>query len=105
MRYHTAMTASDLYIVQIDIEGSVKVGRSSDVKRRRNQLQTACPHLLKIILHVPNAGHREKDLHRRMRYRSLKHRGEWFSPDALDELPADLYERLDLENRDWWIRI
>jgi hypothetical protein len=34
--------------------------------------------------------------------RHLRSNGEWFEEGALAELPADLYDRLDLESQDWW---
>ena len=57
-----------------------------------------------MILHAPGLGHREKEIHRRMRLRSTRSRGdgEWFEVGALAELPDALYELIDLEDQDWW---
>lgn len=96
------MNGKDLYILQMDVTGDIKVGRSKHVQKRIKQLQTGCPHRLKLILHVPDEGHRERVIHRVMCERSLRRDGEWFEEGALAELPEDLYERLDLEEQDWW---
>lgn len=90
----------DLYILQMHTTGEVKVGRSSDVTSRIKQLQTGCPHPLKIILMIPGGGGREKELHGLMSRGRLQ--GEWFSEDVLSELPPEIYGLLDLENQDWW---
>ncbi len=93
----------DLYIIQMDTTGAVKVGRSKDVYRRLKQLQTACPHRLRLILHAPNQGHREHALHRIMRHRGTRTDGEWFEEGALAELPIELYDLItNLDDPDWW---
>ena len=93
---------TDLYIMQMAVTGEIKVGRSSDPERRLRHLQTGCPHPLRIILVVPGAGRIEKNIHRLMDYRQTRRNGEWFSAEALNELPAELYGLLDLDQRDWW---
>lgn len=94
------MNGYDLYIIQMARTGDVKVGRSKHPEKRLKELQTGCPHPLRIILHMPGYGHMEKELHRRMAHKSLK--GEWFRESALAELPDFLYERLNLLEQDWW---
>lgn len=97
------VNGSDLYIFQMAETGDVKVGRSKNVSQRIKQLQTGCPHKLRLILHAPGEGHRERALHRAMRYRGTRRDGEWFEEGALAELPADLYERLlHMDDQDWW---
>ncbi len=86
--------------MQMDVVGSIKVGRSSNVEERRLQLQTGCPHALKIILLVDGQGWREKAVHALLQRGGLQ--GEWFTEEVLSELPADLYGLLDLETQDWW---
>jgi hypothetical protein len=98
------MNGKDLYILQMDVTGDIKVGRSKHVHRRIKELQTGCPHRLRLILHAPDEGIRERGLHRTMRQRSLRNNGEWFEEGALADLPVDLYDRLDLESQDWWRR-
>ena len=91
-----------LYIMQMALTGDVKIGRSSDPERRRAQLQTGCPHEIRILLVIQDGGSKEKDLHRLLAHRSTRARGEWFSEDALSDLPLDVYERLNLDEIDWW---
>jgi len=102
------MAGRDLYILQMAVTGDVKVGRSDDVERRMRDLQTGCPHKLKIILHGPNLGHREREMHTRLRrYRTRVMKGEWFTEDCLGELPIPIYELIFLEvleDPDWWKR-
>lgn len=96
------MRGRDLYIIQQAKTGNIKVGRSSDVHRRLQNLQTGSPYRLRIILHVPDQGIREREIHQRMRGRGTRWDGEWFEEGALSELPDEYYERLDLEQQDWW---
>ncbi len=96
--------SKDLYILQMEKTGEIKVGRSKDPKRRLKQLQTGSPYLLKIILHAPGKGHLEKMIHRDMSHLRTRRKGEWFKPEALTELPIDLYDLLDLELENWWRR-
>lgn len=94
----------DLYIIQQKGTGYLKVGRSGNVEERLKQLQTGSATELRIILHVPNRGGLEKDIHRRMsRYKCWNRQGEWFEEPALAELPVWLYDMLDLDAQDWWI--
>jgi hypothetical protein len=90
----------DLYLIQSNITGAFKVGRSDDPYTRVRTLQTGSPYELRIILILPNRGHQERDLHEKLRkYHTT---GEWFSYEGLAELPSDIYESLDLEIVDWW---
>jgi len=96
------MRGKDLYIIQSNVTGAIKIGRSKDVHKRLKQLQTGSPHRLKILIHVPDKGHLESTLHNRLRDHQLKMTGEWFSPDCLPDFPDWLYEMLDLEKYEWW---
>lgn len=97
------MRGKDLYILQMEMTGDIKVGRSKHVHQRIKELQTGCPHRLQLILHAPDEGHRERDIHRMMSGRHLRRNGEWFEEGALAELPLDLYDLLThLEDQDWW---
>lgn len=97
---------TDLYIIQMAVTGDVKVGRSSDVQRRMAEIQTGCPHPLRLLLHGPGLGHIEQNLHRKLRqYRTRRRKGEWFREDCLGELPVPIYELIPpdvLEDPDWW---
>lgn len=100
------MAADDLYILQMDVTGDIKVGRSKNPEKRCRQVQNGAPHQLRIILHAPGQGPREKALHRYLReFRTRRNKGEWFREEALGSLPVDLYELLPeeyLDNCDWW---
>lgn len=93
----------DLYIIQMAVTGDIKVGRSKNPHKRLKQLQTSCPHPLKLILHIPDEGFREREIHRIMHTRGTRHNGEWFEEGALAELPLEMYDLLDLNNQDWWM--
>jgi hypothetical protein len=99
---------TDLYIFQMAVTGDVKIGRSSNIHRRLGEVQTGCPHKLRILLHGVGLGHRERELHHRLRqYRCRMMKGEWFREDGLGELPVDIYDLIPvevLEDPDWWRR-
>lgn len=94
--------APDLYIIQSAVTGCVKIGRTKDVDARLLQLQTACPHKLRIIVHMPGEGHMERVLHRELKHYRIRWNGEWFTEDGLASLPDRIYDMIDLENQDWW---
>lgn len=96
-------TGRHLYIIQSDVTGAVKVGRSGNPKTRLKQLQTGSPHRLKLLLVVEDGGSGERMLHARLSRWLLKGNGEWFSHDCLPNLPDELYERLPQDDR-WWYR-
>lgn len=98
------MKGRDLYIIQMAVTGDVKIGRSKHPLKRLRQLQTGCPHKLKLILVAKDMGWYETILHRRVAFASIRSNGEWFEEKALAELPNNLYEMLDLHQQDWWIR-
>lgn len=97
-----------LYIIQMGMTGAIKIGRSSDPEVRLTQIQTGCPYRCRLILVAQEQGWREKDIHRRLRrYRTGNFNGEWFTEQALGELPTDLYEMfpvktLEMVNGEWW---
>lgn len=97
-----------LYIMQMGRTGAIKVGRSSDVERRRQELQTGCPYEVRVLLVAEGQGHREAQLHRFLRPFRLRHeKGEWFSEAAIGSIPVDIYDLMSMEtvemvNSDWW---
>ena len=92
-----------LYIIQMDMTGVIKIGRSSDVKRRQAEIQTSCPYQVRTILILENQGHLEHQLHKRLRrFRTRRYAGEWFSEEGLSSLPDPFYELIDLDQADWW---
>ena len=96
----------DLYVIQMAKTGDLKIGRSGDVHRRLGELQVGCPHKLKILICVPDQGHRERELHQRLRnYQNRGGRGEWFSEECVGSIPDDIWELIPeeiLEDPDWW---
>tara|TARA_Y100000310_G_scaffold342380_1_gene445414 strand:+ start:3177 stop:3518 length:342 start_codon:yes stop_codon:yes gene_type:complete len=97
-----------LYIMQMGRTGAIKVGRSSDVKRRQTEIQTGCPYEVRVLLVAEGQGWRERLLHRTMRRMRLRdQKGEWFSESAIGSIPDDLYdmmafETVEMMNGDWW---
>ena len=93
-----------LYIIQSDISGNFKIGRSKHPARRLKQLQTGNPNKLKVVLVLENQGHREKMLHNRInRWVQKKSKGEWFEFELIGYLPDDITEQLDLDVvNTWW---
>lgn len=89
--------------MQMARTGAIKIGRSSNVELRRRSIQTSCPYTVRTILVLPEQGHQERDLQRRLkRFRTRQYSGEWFEEAGLPMLPDDIYEQLDLESQDWW---
>lgn len=96
----------DLYIIQMAVTGDFKVGRTNDIERRLGEIQTSCPHKLRVILHAPGLGHEEKHVHRRLRtYRTRMRKGEWFREEGIGMIPDHLWNMVPLEvleDPDWW---
>lgn len=74
------MSAGDLYVIEDEMTGCFKVGRSVNVDRRLRALQTASPGVLQLRLVVKGAGEMESDLHGA--FRSSVAAGEWFAPQS-----------------------
>ena len=96
----------DLYIIQMAQTGDFKVGRTSDIQRRISELQTGCPHRLRVLLHAPGLGHQERRVHAALYgYGSRNGYGEWFLEEGMGSLPLDIFELFSvkvLEDCDWW---
>ncbi len=94
--------------MQMGRTGAIKVGRSSDVDRRRTEIQTGCPYEVRVLVVAPGQGHRETNIHQRMRSMRLRgQKGEWFSEAALGSIPDDIHdmitpEAFEMMNGDWW---
>ncbi len=100
-----------LYIMQMARTGAIKVGRSSDVTRRRGEIQTGCPYEVRVLLIADGQGYREGHIHRIMRrFRLRSEKGEWFSESAIGSIPDDIYDMMTMEvcemvNGDWWKQV
>ena len=57
------MKKDDLYFIQSDFTGMIKIGRSKDPQKRLKQLQTGNPNRLKLIASFKGKGEEEKYLH------------------------------------------
>ncbi|STQ89310.1 GIY-YIG nuclease family protein [Iodobacter fluviatilis] len=78
-----------VYFVSDDLRNQVKIGRSTDVKRRVKTLQTGNPSALKLMgwINTANDASMESELHEH--YKGLRGIGEWFSigpTEVLNEL-------------------
>ena len=95
------MNNDDLYIIQSDKTGMIKIGRSKNPQKRLKQLQTGNPNKLKLIASFKGEGWKEKIVHERLdRYRL---EGEWFSYDCVGSIPDSLYEKIMFGSLDdWW---
>lgn len=95
------MKNDDLYIIQSDVTGNIKIGRSKNPHKRLKQLQTGNPNKLKLIAEFKGEGWKEKELHERLSSYRLK--GEWFSYDCAGSIPDSIYERIKWGSfDDWW---
>lgn len=70
----------DLYVIEDEMTGCFKVGRSVNVDRRLRALQTASPGVLQLRLVIKGAGEVESDLHEA--FRPSVAVGEWFAPQS-----------------------
>ena len=97
-----------LYLFQMGGTGAFKIGRSGNPENRRVQLQTGCPHSIRLILVVPGQGWRERSVHQHMkRHKTRSYSGEWFHEVGWGDLPHWLAEQIPVEmlemvNSDWW---
>ena len=103
------MAGSHLYIIQSRTTGAVKIGRSDDPDRRLRQLQTGCPHTLRIILEVRDGGHLESYVHQSMRRHRTRHDrgGEWFAESGMGDIPDEVWSHAMpwyMDDPDWWKR-
>lgn len=102
------MRGQHLYIMQMAKTGAFKIGRSNNPHKRLGQLQTGCPYTIRLILVLPNQGHREKEIHKgMMAYKTRVYRGEWFREEGWGSLPEWVYEQIPLDvleavNLEWW---
>ena len=71
-----------VYFIQIDEDGPIKIGRTSDVEKRMTSLQTAHHRRLRVVhLETPGKGQSlklEKQFH--ADFSDHRIRGEWFRP-------------------------
>ena len=95
------MKNDNLYIIQSDVTGMIKIGRSKDPQKRLKQLQTGNPSRLKLIASFKGEGWKEKILHENLKKYRLE--GEWFSYDCVGRIPEGMNEQITFGSfDDWW---
>ena len=90
-----------LYVIQSDVTGAVKIGRSSNPEKRLLELQTGSPYRLRLLASFLEKGEEEPILHRAMDRWRLKIKGEWFHHECLPNLPDWVYDKLPFDDM-WW---
>lgn len=80
-----------VYVIQRRPSGAVKIGYSIDIYQRRDSLQTSSDETLFIVTILDLPMEWEKVIHKRLSQYRI--RGEWFSPECLDEID-DRYPRV-----------
>lgn len=90
-----------LYLIQSDVTGAVKIGRSKDPIERLATLQTGAAYRLVMLASFEGQGNLENTLHADLMQFRLS--GEWFRHQCLSELPTWMYEKLPFDDR-WWVR-
>tara|TARA_A100001515_G_scaffold7053_1_gene5966 strand:+ start:1246 stop:1551 length:306 start_codon:yes stop_codon:yes gene_type:complete len=97
------MKKDSLYIIQSDVTGDIKIGRSKNPPERLKQLQTGNQFKLKLLCELPQMGHKEVFLHRRLSNYKTKKKGEWFKFECTGLLPDWLSESIDWDIANtWW---
>jgi len=93
----------NLYIIQSDKSGAIKIGRSKNPQKRLKQLQTGSPFKLRILLILEGKGSIEKQLHHRLDEYKQDCKGEWFDFNSTGSLPDWIYDKInwDIANS-WW---
>ena len=92
-----------LYVIQSDVTGAIKIGRSKNPKRRIVQLQTGSPYKLKLLAAVDGKGCLEKYLHDKLKPYKQECKGEWFDFECAGSLPLWLCEMIDWDVANvWW---
>tara|TARA_R110000868_G_scaffold279837_6_gene539922 strand:- start:693 stop:986 length:294 start_codon:yes stop_codon:yes gene_type:complete len=94
---------NDLYVIQSDVTGAIKIGRSKSPKRRMTQLQTGSPYALKLLAVVSGKGGLERSLHASLKPYKQACKGEWFDFECAGSLPVWLCEMIDWDVANiWW---
>ena len=84
-----------IYFIQQGEDGPIKVGFSTNIKRRMETLQTANPYPLFLLGSIPGTEGEEKALHAMID--SFRMHGEWFAPSSVVlELVSDQLRRFDM---------
>jgi DNA-binding XRE family transcriptional regulator len=68
-----------IYFIENSETKHIKIGFSSDIRRRLVDLQISSPHELKVLTICEGDDKYEKELHKR--FYEYRYRGEWFLPN------------------------
>ena len=68
-----------VYALQAVVSGLVKVGITTDIKKRKRDLQNGCGQSLNLLMLVEGTTELEKSIHSAFKDHRLE--GEWFKPD------------------------
>ena len=97
------MKGKNLYIIQSDLTGALKIGRSNNARKRLQELQVGSYTKLKLLCEISNMGHIEKRLHSRLEEYKIRKRSEWFSFEGAGNFPDWLTESIDWDIANiWW---
>jgi hypothetical protein len=69
-----------VYFIQAGKRGDIKIGYSTNIKKRISTLQTAMAEKIKLLGYITGNSTTEKELH--YTFRILRKKGEWFICDA-----------------------
>lgn len=69
---------SEVYFIRSEQADMIKIGYTTDIAQRLNNLQTASPFSLKLLISVPGTLEDERNLHKL--FDSCRGHGEWFAP-------------------------
>ena len=76
---------TNIYFIQSEIGGPIKIGTAKDINQRLSTLQTGCPFKLMIINTINNVWHKkESELHKQ--FSKYRIHGEWFSPEIKNKI-------------------
>ncbi len=88
--YPETVKRTNVYIVQSNIGGPIKIGRSNSISSRTKMLQIGSPFKLSVIKEFKNVKVEfEKYLHEKFKQHRLH--GEWFDPVILSDLDSFKY--------------
>ena len=80
--YGRTKNTDDLYIIKVGVY--VKIGVSSDVKRRIKDIESACPYPVELLYHGVCEGQTEEEWHNK--FKKFHHRGEWFKYNKIKDM-------------------
>lgn len=80
-------TITNVYVLQCEFGGAVKIGKADDVESRINVIQKCCPYKLQLLYCFKDVqGKFEFSLHSKFKQHRLH--GEWFSSEVLPDIQA-----------------